>query len=344
MKSEPTNENAVSRRKFLAGTSGFLAALPAMARAQAPAESEGIVIDCHVHLVKRAFPTRGLEAHFAWHEYGGDLFVAEMKRAHVDKGLLKSYSPKDLQYVTLKSLPGGMNALDTSEEYMFAAAEKYPDQLLWMDVFNPKDDDMAVWKTKINHPLLKGLAFYPTNFYPSGHGLSHQFYIDILEMAVAARKKPVLITFEQTPPAERDVRLKEWVALVKRFGSNINWAVQHGAYWRRGPGMLERHAFVEAVRGLNAQFDNIWVETAGERDEYPYVDWQEKVHALADEVGFEKIMWASDWPYVDAQHKYFQLVDAVRRHADWLSKTEKRWYLGENAARFMTLADAKPLR
>ena len=57
MKTKPSNESAVSRRKFLAGTSGFLAALPAMARAQAPAESEGIVIDCHVHLVKKAFPT-----------------------------------------------------------------------------------------------------------------------------------------------------------------------------------------------------------------------------------------------------------------------------------------------
>jgi predicted TIM-barrel fold metal-dependent hydrolase len=335
----------LSRRSFLAGTSGLLAALPAALRAQAPAaEAHPIVIDCHVHLVRKAFPTRGLEAHYAWHEYGGDLFVAEMKRAGVDKGLLKSYAPTDLQYVTMKTLPGGIKAVDTSEEYMFQAAEKFPDRLLWMDVFNPKDDDMAQWKTKIKHPLLKGLAFYPTNFYPSGHGLSHPFYIQVLEMAVAEKKKPVLITFEQTPPDQRAVRLKEWVALVRRFGRDLHWCVQHGAYWRRGPGMVERHAFVAAARELNGEFDNIWVETAGEREEYPYIDWQEKVHALCEELGFDKIMWASDWPYVDARHKYFQLIDAVRNHARWLSETEKRWYLGENAARFMTLAEAKPLR
>lgn len=335
----------VTRRTFLQTASGFLAALPAAARAQVPAaEPHSMVIDCHVHLVRRAFPTRGPEAHYAWHEYNASLFVAEMDRAGVHKGLLKSYSPQDLQYVTLKSLPGGLNALDTSEEYMFQEAERFPDRLLWMDVFNPKDDDMVRWKTKIKHPLLRGLAFYPTNFYPSGHGLGHARYVEILELAVQEKKKPVLITFEQTQPEERAARLKDWVALVRRFGRDLNWAVQHGAYWRRGPGMLDRRSFVDAVQALNSEYDNIWVETAGEREEYPYVDWQEKVHALADEVGFEKIMWASDWPYVDAKHKYFQLIDAVRRHGSWLSETEKRWYLGENAARFMSLAEAKPLR
>ncbi len=334
-----------SRRAFLQRSSAFVAALATAGRSQVEAaETRSVVIDCHVHLVRKAFPTRGLDAHYSWHEYNGDLFVAEMDRAKVNMGLLKSYSPQDLQYVTLKSLPGGLDALDTSEEYMRQAAEKYPDRLLWMDVFNPKDDDMLQWKTKITNPLLKGLAFYPTNFYPSGHGLTHRHYLEILELAVAQQKKPVLITFEQTQPDQRATRLKEWVELVRRFGRNLNWAVQHGAYWRRGPGMLERHAFVDAARALNAEFDNIWVETAGERDEYPYVDWQEKVHALANEIGFEKIMWASDWPYVDAKHKYFQLIDAVRRHGAWLSEVEKRWYLGENAARFMNLPDAPALR
>lgn len=318
-----------------------MVALPSLFNWEARASEEHLVIDCHVHLTKRAFPTRGREAHYSWHEYDGDLIVAEMNRAGVDLGLLKSYSTKDLSYVTLK---GRETALDTSEEYMLEAARKFPDRLLWMDVFNPKDDDMVQWKTKIKDPLLKGLAFYPTNFYPSGHGLSHRYYIDILDMAVEQQKKPVMITFEQTPEDERATRLKAWVELVRRYGRSIHWDVMHGAYWRRGPGMLERRAFVEAAQDLNAEFDNIWVGTAGEREEYPYYAWQEKVHTLADEIGFEKIMWAADWPYVDANHKYFQLVDAIRRHASWLSETEKSWYLGENAARFMNLAAAKPLR
>ena len=163
-------------------------------------------------------------------------------------------------------------------------------------------------------------------------------------MMVEQQKKPVMITFEQTPKDERATRLAAWVELVRRYGRNIHWDVMHGAYWRRGPGMMERRAFVETAQDLNAEFDNIWIGTAGRREEYPYHAWQGKVHALAEEIGFHKIMWTSDWPYVDAHHKYFQLVDAIRRHASWLSKTEKSWYLGENAARFMNLAAAKPLR
>ncbi len=336
-----TTIDGVARRTFLQSAASLVAALGALPEPLAAQEPKSLVVDCHVHLVRRAFPTRGLEAHYAWHEYGGDLVVAEMNRAGVDKGLLKTYSPQDLQYVTLKNLPGGSNALDTSEEYMVGWAKKYPDRLLWLDVFNPKDDDLSRWREKIKDPLLKGLAFYPTNFYPSGFSLAHAAYIEILERAVEQNKKPVLISFEQTPPDQRGTRLKHWVELVRRFGSNVHWAVMHGGYWRRGPGQLERRSLVDAVQALNAEFNNIWFETAGEREEYPYVEWQEKVHALADEIGFDKIMWSTDWPYVDANHKYFQLVEAVRRHGEWLSATEKRWFLGENATRFMNLAEAR---
>ncbi|MBI3948861.1 MAG: amidohydrolase [Acidobacteria bacterium] len=340
------HSDRMPRRTFLRHTAVSLLAMtarvPKRVTEVAAQEAKSIVIDCHVHLVRKAFPGRGLQAHYTWHEYDGDLFVAEMNRAGVDKGLLKSYSPKDLQYVTLQTLPGGASALDTSEEYMVQWAKKYPERLLWMDVFNPKDDDMNQWKEKIKDPLLKGLSFYPTNFYPSGYGLTHRYYIEILELAIEQGKKPVMITFEQTPPDQRTARLKDWVELVRRFGPKLHWDVMHGGYWRRGPGQLDRKALVEAVQELNAEYNNVWFGTAGERDEYPYIEWQEKVHALAEEIGNDKIVWASDWPYVDAFHKYFQLIEAVRRHADWLSQREKQWFLGENAARFMNLPEAKP--
>jgi predicted TIM-barrel fold metal-dependent hydrolase len=342
---------SMSRRKFLrngAAVSLAPVALHAFVSDAAAQEAKSIVIDCHVHLVNRAFPGRGLTGHYTWHEYNGELWVAEADRAGVDKGLLKSYSWQDLQYVTLKLIGGGGKApkdiLDTTEEYMVQWAKKYPSRLLWMDVFNPKDDDMNQWKEKIKDPLLRGIAFYPTNFYPSGYTLEHRYYSDILELAVQQNKKPVLITFEQTPREERASRLKSWVQLVRRFGRNLHWTVQHGGYWWRGTvGMLDRRPLVAAVQELNDQYDNIWFETAGEREEYPYVSWQEKVHALAEEIGYDKIEFASDWPYVDAANKYFQLVEAVRHHADWLSSREKRWFLGENAARFMALPEAKPL-
>lgn len=344
---EESRKGGIPRRTFVRNATLSLLAVGAglhkVTTKIAAQEAKNIVIDCHVHLVRKAFPGRGLQAHYTWHEYDGDLFVAEMNRAGVDKGLLKSYSPKDLQYVTLQQLPGGMNALDTSEEYMVQWAKKYPDRLLWMDVFNPKDDDMAHWREKIKDPLLKGLSFYPTNFYPSGFALTHRYYIEILDLAVEQGKKPVMITFEQTRKEQREARLKDWVEHVRRFGSKVHWDVMHGGYWLRGPGQLDRKPLIEAVQELNGEYNNIWFGTAGEREEYPYTEWQEKVHALAEEIGFDKIMWASDWPYVDANHKYFQLVEAVRRHAEWLSQREKAWFLGENAARFMNLPEAKPL-
>lgn len=346
-----TRKDAIPRRTFIRNTTLSALAIGAgvhkLAIEMAAQEATSIVIDCHVHFVRGAFPGRGAEAHYTWHEYNGDLFVAEMDRAGVHKGLLKTYSWKDLQYVTLERLPAsfgrGQEAVNTTEEYMVEWAKKYTDRLLWMDVFNPKDDDMDQWKEKIKDPLLKGLSFYPTNFYPSGHSLSHRYYIEILEQAVEQGKKPVMITFEQTEKEQRAPRLKEWVDLVKRFGSDVHWDVMHGGYWRRGPGQMDKKPLVETVQELNEEYNNVWFGTAGERSEYPYVAWQEKVHELAEEIGYDKIMWSSDWPYVDRDHKYFQLIEAVRRHGRWLSHREKEWFLGENAARFMNLSEAKPL-
>src|SRR6185437_4715092 len=237
---------SISRRRFLRNGALSVSLAPAALHtfiSEAAAQAaKSIVIDCHVHLVRRAFPGRGLTGHYTWHEYNGDLWVAEADRAGVDKGLLKTYSWQDLQYVTLKSIGGeeAKDVLDTTEEYMVQWAKKYPNRLLWMDVFNPKDDDMNQWKEKIKDPLLKGLSFYPTNFYPSGYGLDHRRYIDILEMAVEQKRKPVLITFEQTPREERASRLKSWVQLVRKFGPNLHWTVNHGGYWWRGAtGMLD---------------------------------------------------------------------------------------------------------
>src|SRR3990170_5047190 len=150
-------ERDISRRAFIRNAS--LAALTVavgghkLVNQAVAQENKSIAIDCHTHLVRKVGPTFGLTAHYTWHEYNGDLLVAEMDRAGIDKALLKSYSSQDLQYVTGKVFPGGIKpgggGLDTSEEYMVSYARKYPDRLLWMDVFNPKDDDMNEWREKI---------------------------------------------------------------------------------------------------------------------------------------------------------------------------------------------------
>jgi predicted TIM-barrel fold metal-dependent hydrolase len=311
--------------------------------------TKSIVIDCHTHLLKKAFPFAGLTAHFGWHEFGGDLLIAEMDRAGVDKAIVKCYSPTDLQYVNAKAWPGGISTFDTGESFVLPFIRKYPGRLLWMDVFNPKDDDMQEWPEKIKDPDLIGLALFPTNFYPSGHTLIHDNYIRVFELSIEQGKKPATITFEHTPNDQQENRLADWVKLVRRFGKKLNWCVLHGGYWNRGSGrrwgQLHRRSLVPAIQELNAEFDNVWIETADHQDdEYPFLDWQERTNQLVEEFGYDKICWGTDWPYAEWTTKYFELVEAVRRHGWWASQKQKQWYLGENAARFLNLPEAGVLK
>jgi predicted TIM-barrel fold metal-dependent hydrolase len=71
-------------------------------------------------------------------------------------------------------------------------------------------------------------------------------------------------------------------------------------------------------------------------DRYPYAiyaQWFDLVRAILDEVGIDKVFTGTDWPTVLRRGSYRECWDAVRYDIPFLSDTDRRKILGDNAAR-----------
>ena len=69
-------------------------------------------------------------------------------------------------------------------------------------------------------------------------------------------------------------------------------------------------------------------------DEYPCYRALELLKESVEFVGSHKILWGSDIPSTFKNYTYQQLIDVIVKHAFFLSETEKRQILYENAKNF----------
>jgi predicted TIM-barrel fold metal-dependent hydrolase len=74
-----------------------------------------------------------------------------------------------------------------------------------------------------------------------------------------------------------------------------------------------------------------------EVEEYPFPTSLKWLQMIVKRVGIEKLTWSSDYPFSENHAKYEQMVDWIRRHADFLSESEKELVLGGNAKRCFRL-------
>jgi predicted TIM-barrel fold metal-dependent hydrolase len=346
------NEN-LSRRDFLklsvsAGVtvgSGLVAAEWSEGQDKMFRKPDWRIIDMHTHLLKRVNPPlqrdkefreNPLTSHYTWHEYNGDLLIAEMNVAGVKQAIVKSYEPEDIA-IALKRFGIPVNQFETGEEYMLPWVRKYPDRFLYAKVYNPTRTDMLPdWKRRIEGSELKAVVLRPPHF--PKNPMNGPTYRDIYEWC-RANQKPIMITFESIVPPETPTQA-EYLAMFKDVVEaypTIRFALMHTGYDEHA--QLSRVPMFRVVNELNEKHGNIWFETAMQDIDYtyPYHMYLEKIHTLYDGVGRDRIMWGTDWPWTDSWCKYFQLVQAVLEHANFLGPDDKRMFLGENAVRFLGL-------
>ncbi len=111
---------------------------------------------------KEANPEKSLVEPWTWHELGGDLLVAEMDRAKVDKTFLISYGYND---VGLAVKRWGMEPEDLviGKKYTQNFCKKYPDRLYWFTtILDPRREDTLEILKKDFQDGAMGIKVFPT--------------------------------------------------------------------------------------------------------------------------------------------------------------------------------------
>jgi predicted TIM-barrel fold metal-dependent hydrolase len=297
-----------------------------------------MIIDTETHLIYRMWP---IEANpelsrvfrLTWHEHSGALLVDEMDRANVDHAIVISYDGSDLSGPFKKT---GSTPEDFvgGRKYTLASVREYPSRLLWFATLRDPRLDTSLRRMRTD--VADGA--YGFKIFPALFPLT---LVDPALMSVykvcANEDRRLIISFENTaPPNTPSVveYLQQLPKLLRAF-PDLRVQLNHGAC------IDPLDANVDEVARAVEGYDNVFLSTSylglvwEDESEYPFPRYLERLRKLKEHVGAEKIMWGTDWPWPESWLKYPQAVDAVRKHASFMSQSEKRLFLGENAQRFL---------
>src|SRR3990170_8282874 len=99
-----------------------------------------MIIDTETHVFHRLLPTEtnpevSLVHRYSWHAYTGDLLVAEMDRAGVDKTFLISYDAESVGYDLVQRGKSPEDFLG-GRKYTLSYVRKYPDRFIWFNTLS----------------------------------------------------------------------------------------------------------------------------------------------------------------------------------------------------------------
>jgi len=299
-----------------------------------------MIVDTETHplLFGRYAPNNGnktLIKHYTWCEHSPELLVAEMDNAGVDKAFLISYDAEDIQFpeetkgYTLEDYAGG-------RKYSLRGLRQFPDRFWWFNtVKDPNRYDAAALVAKDFAEGAVGIKLFPC--YIQCH-LNDPGLIKVFE-TVRKHKGHALVSFQSWRDGKIPFAtyMEETAEMLARF-PEVNFALmQAGCVDPLKPE-------IEPVLDLVRRFPNCYLSTGycgelwDDGTEYPYANWQGRIKTLVQGVGADRVMWGTDWPWFEHFFKYQQSVNSVRKHAHYMSETDKAFFLGNTAARFMGVA------
>jgi predicted TIM-barrel fold metal-dependent hydrolase len=304
-----------------------------------------MIIDTETHVAYRFFP-REINPHwsrvwrFTWHEHSGDLLIDEMDRAGVDKTFLISYDGEDILWylqtegATLEDCVGG-------ERYTRSFVDKHPDRFLWFFTLKhpQKYDLISMAKERFAQGAL-GIKVFPTylQLRADDPGL-----MEIYRLAATDNRR-IIFSFEDTLPPKTPSVTEYWQQLDRILTELpvLQVQVNHaGAGASDDPASDPLNDEARVIFDVANKHDNILLSTSwlgkvwDDETEYPFPRYLSRLERLKEECGAEKLMWATDWPWLEVWMNYPQAVNSIRRHASFMSESEKEAFLGGNAARFI---------
>jgi predicted TIM-barrel fold metal-dependent hydrolase len=297
-----------------------------------------MIIDTETHVLLRLWPIeynpdQSRALHYTWHEHSGELLVAEMDRAGVDKTFLISYDAEDILWFLQRN---GASAEDciAGEKYTLSAVEQWPDRFIWFATI--KHPHRADTLERIEDAFSRGAA--GIKIFPAYVPLPiDDPAFDAVWAACETYDRRVIIAFEDTEPpitpSERDYFLQLDGVLKRHPG--LWFQVNHAG--STDPLAPDAEVIFEVTRDN----PNLMLSTSllsmrwDDETEYPFPRYLRRLEKLHAEVGASKLMWATDWPWLEHYMKYPQAVNAIQRHAGFFTDEEKRAFMGGNAIRFI---------
>ncbi len=297
-----------------------------------------MIIDTETHIIYRMFikeanPEKSLVNPWTWHELGGDLLIAEMDRAHVDKAFLISYGVDDLRLFMKKM---GMETEDivTGKKYTRSFYKKYPERFYWFTTIpDPRrEDTIEVLKKDFQDGAI-GIKIFPAML---DMNLNDPKLMGIYEF-VRDQEKLIIIGIDESTLSQAQRLIRQLDTDVLNTFSDLHFQLNHAGCI--DPLLPE----AKIVFDMAKNHDNVFLSTAllgyiyppDDEHEYPFPNQLRRLRKLYDEIGINKLMFATDWPWSEYCRKYNQDVDAIRRHCDFIKDEEKEKFLGQNALKYL---------
>lgn len=275
-------------------------------------------------------------------EFTGDLILAEMDRAGVDKAIVQTVYPEDFRQffeyfgASLENYVGG-------KEYTlsFLNNNETRNRLLWFNCINLNRKGSFEGIAQDIKDGVRGFKTFPR---------WHFFRIDDPKMmelyqTCSENKLPVGLGLENSWRGTYDHRsMTEQIAGVTRKYDDVNFLIDHAGLTVAGEGCVSpEDPEVQPFFDMVNKRENIYLgcyflmPPGHEVEEYPFPTSLKWLKMVVKRVGVEKLTWASDYPFSENHAKYVQMIDWIRRHADFLSEEERAMVLGGNAKRYLRL-------
>ncbi len=298
-----------------------------------------MVIDTETHVFYFARSSRDnpdketIRKHYTWHEHDGDLLVAEMDHAGVDKALLISYDAEDTR-VAAESVGFGMEDFAGGKKHALRQIHKHPDRLVWISVIKapPYHDSLARVRSELDEGA-KGFKMFPAFL---GADLSAEPWLEVLR-ELERQGSRLLLSYEYLLPGDTRT-VPDYLGELDRALAQVPdlpVALLHaGCIDPLSPGADHVVRLVERHPGIvlsNAMPGAVWDDGC----EYPFANLLARVQRLNERVGADRLMWATDWPWFEHEMTYKQSIDCFHKHADFFTTTELEQFLGDTADRFL---------
>jgi predicted TIM-barrel fold metal-dependent hydrolase len=310
------------------------------ASAARPEGARPLVIDTETHVFYFARSSRDnpdketIRKHYTWHEHDGDLLVAEMDHAGVDKTLLISYDADDTR-VAAESVGFGMEDFAGGKKHALRQIAKHPDRLIWISVVKGPPlhlDPLARVRMELDEGAA-GFKMFPPFL---DADLTAEPWISVLR-ELEARGSRLLLSYEYLLPTEKRSVLDYLGDLDRALDQvpDLPVTLLHAGCVDpllpnadRVVALCERHPNVFLS---NAMPGAVWDDGC----EYPFANLLARVERLNERLGADRLMWATDWPWFEHEMTYKQSIDCFRKHAGFFSPADLEAFLGGTAERFL---------
>jgi predicted TIM-barrel fold metal-dependent hydrolase len=296
------------------------------------------VIDTEAHAFYRAFPAESgfkddLRKRYTWQDHPGDLLLAEMDHAGVERAFLISYDGWDMPYY-MASKSAGYESFWGGADYCRRFALQYPDRLLWFVTL--RDPRAGTGYDPLERALdggAHGIKVFP-GFLEAN--IDEPFLMEAYRR-VQAHGKHVIFGFEDTNRPNTPTIQEVWDAFARVAAAfpDVQLQTNHMGY------IDPRTQAADQMFDITRAYSNLFISCAclqsmwEDEHEYPFRSYLERLQAMRDGCGADRIVFGSDWPWLDHCFMYPQLIDSVRQHASFMNEEEKRLFLSENARRFL---------